>query len=389
MRAATAAALPLLAFATLANGAIPPAPDNLAETCSTVNWECMVECFNVQFECSREFEPNCLGYAPCQVLTTATCDVSEDALAAVPAPRTCVQHDGLERCWFTYDASGGKPAPLVVDLHAFSFCATNMSAYSGWREKAEDEGFIVVWPQGAFDLSGYDDKVSGWNAGGCCGSPMEAGLDDVGFLVKVIEATAQAHTVDESRVYAAGHSVGCMMAQQLALQASDRIAAVACHAGYIATQDIPERRAPTPAMVLYGKEDMVLPYEPMAPLSLQTWAAINGCPGPEMTTASPDGYIEHKYAGCKGDSTVALIEVTNGGHVVYSGAGRRGIGLTVPDDVFMTTVNTTDLAWDFVRQYKLSCPAGCISTYDPATRRGLLFSSAVVDACPKGCMALR
>jgi polyhydroxybutyrate depolymerase len=70
-----------------------------------------------------------------------------------------------------------------------------------------------------------------WNSGDCCGSAQWNGVDDVGFLLAVLDDVSERTTVDATRVYATGLSNGAMMAYRLAAEASDRIAAIAPVAG--------------------------------------------------------------------------------------------------------------------------------------------------------------
>ena len=76
---------------------------------------------------------------------------------------------------------------------------------------AEQNNFILVTPQGV---------EKSWNAGRCCGQARAAKLnvDDVSFLRMVAaDVLAAEPGVDPTRVYFAGHSTGCMMAQRMAL----------------------------------------------------------------------------------------------------------------------------------------------------------------------------
>ena len=71
------------------------------------------------------------------------------------------------------------------------------------------------------------------------------------YLRKVIAQTVAALPVDEARIYLTGWSNGCMMAQRMALQASDIIAAVACTSGYLSFHDA-EGYSPVPVMEIHG-----------------------------------------------------------------------------------------------------------------------------------------
>src|SRR5262245_9915951 len=56
--------------------------------------------------------------------------------------------------------TGRFPVPLVLDLHGLTGTSGQQANLSGFREKSDEVGFIVVWPQGV---------SNSWNAYGCCG----------------------------------------------------------------------------------------------------------------------------------------------------------------------------------------------------------------------------
>jgi poly(3-hydroxybutyrate) depolymerase len=81
-------------------------------------------------------------------------------------------------------------------------------------------------------------KVSGSGEGSATGW---GGVDDVGFVRKVVEGSISAadHTIDTSRIYFSGHSMGCMMTQRMMIEANDLITAAGCMAGYLSVPSQP------------------------------------------------------------------------------------------------------------------------------------------------------
>ena len=182
------------------------------------------------------------------------------------AKLTTITYQGVSRSWYTYVpasvAAAQTVVPLVVELHGLYGCVTGLHVqnYTGWLSKAEEFGFILVWPQAADEPTGENGLTFGarWNAGMCdeclcencvyvsqsatvcCRVDASAAdvpsnnADDVGFLREVVAQVAAAHPVDTTRVYVTGHSSGCMMAQRVLAQASDLVAAVACFSGALA-----------------------------------------------------------------------------------------------------------------------------------------------------------
>jgi len=260
-------------------------------------------------------------------------------------------------------ASATAPPPLVVDMHGLMGCAYHMWRFSGWREAADAHGFVVAWPQSSQALAGHAEQFSSWNAGRCCSSASAARVDDVGFLRKMTLATIAAHNVDPARVYFAGHSNGCMMAQKMALEASDLVAAVCCHAGYLmqapdadAFPARPPGYSPVAVMTIQGAADTVVPWArawsggsvgaddvwwPGAPHNLAMWAKLNGCDGSasaEWHGEGPGRYRLHAHTACANGTQAKLMEVPAVGHMPY----RFETGVEI---------DTTAACWDFVSAF--------------------------------------
>ena len=67
--------------------------------------------------------------------------------------------------------------------------------------------------------------------GWCCGVAHDIGIDDVGFVLQMIEQIS-ARLINDSKIYASGHSNGCAMTQKLANEAS-HVFAGGCMALYL------------------------------------------------------------------------------------------------------------------------------------------------------------
>jgi polyhydroxybutyrate depolymerase len=116
---------------------------------------------------------------------------------------------------------------------------------------ADRHGFVAVHPNGTGGIAG---KLLVWNAGTCCGRAPTQGIDDVGFLVRLLDALEARVPIDRARVYATGLSNGAMMAQRLAAEAAGRIAAVAPVAGSLVLVRMAPARA-MPVMHVHSVDD--------------------------------------------------------------------------------------------------------------------------------------
>jgi len=135
--------------------------------------------------------------------------------------------DGIDRTYLVhlptaYDEAGNFP--LVIAMHGGFGNAHNLQNQSQLSVTADDENFIVVYPEG---VQGGVFDIRTWNAGRCCGFASTSDVDDVGFINALIDTLLANYSIDMNRVYATGMSNGGFMSYRLACEISDRIAAIA------------------------------------------------------------------------------------------------------------------------------------------------------------------
>ncbi len=115
--------------------------------------------------------------------------------------------------------------PLVVVLHDKGGDAASIAHETQMNAKADQEGFIAVYPNGIAPVSSSKKQLT-WN---CCG-PAEkksTGIDDVGFIHILIDHLENIYRIDLSRVYATGMGDGGNMAYRLACELPGTFAAIA------------------------------------------------------------------------------------------------------------------------------------------------------------------
>jgi len=140
--------------------------------------------------------------------------------------------NGVSRCYAIYIPNNIKKTtavPLVFELHGGGVYIEDMTGESGhktpyklWMNLAENEKFIVVYPEG---LNGAYNKPS-WND---CREDciINSSADDVDFIKTLIDEISKNYNIDQNRIYVSGTSNGGFMALRLAVELSDKIAAVA------------------------------------------------------------------------------------------------------------------------------------------------------------------
>jgi polyhydroxybutyrate depolymerase len=244
--------------------------------------------------------------------------------------RKTLTHDGRERRFNVYVPSSitaMSRVPLVLDFHGNGSSGMQEQSGSGWRQKADAEQFIVVYPDGI---------GNGWNVGNCCGEALNSMVDDVGFARAMVQTVSSEACIDAHRVYATGISNGAGLAHRLACEAADVFAAIAAASADLVTDPCKPAR-PISEISVRGLNDTLVAYEggntgstgwfsPGAKGTLDLWKTINGCIGAASTT------LEHceTYTQCNADVEVTLCSLPNTGHILYT----NSLNFSVPDNAW-------------------------------------------------------
>jgi polyhydroxybutyrate depolymerase len=235
--------------------------------------------------------------------------------------------------------AGASLSPLLFLLHGGGSSKEDLTGASGhkapyriWMDIADTEKVIIVYPQGTMNSM----EALGWND---CRSDATTNptRNDVAFIDALIDHFSSSFAIDPNRVYATGTSNGGHLSLRLALELSDRIAAVAPVAAAM-----PERsgcRSPhNPVSVLFmnGTEDPLLPYGggEVAPeiggrgtvlstqASVEFWTDVNRTDATAAVVDFPDINVldgttvkRITYANGIGGAQVILYEVSGGGHM--------------------------------------------------------------------------
>ncbi len=174
-----------------------------------------------------------------------------------------------------------RPTAVVILLHGYSATGTLQDLYLGVSEAAKTRGIVTIIPEGTQNASG----LQFWNAapGWCCDFEG-SGVDDQGYLMRLLDEAGTRFAVDTQRVYVIGHSNGGFMAHRLACAESPRIAAIVSIAGSLPLD--PGGCAPTaPVSILqvHGTLDATILFGgvpgqyPAAETVMERWAGHNAC----------------------------------------------------------------------------------------------------------------
>jgi polyhydroxybutyrate depolymerase len=230
---------------------------------------------------------------------------------------------GLPRTYQVHVPAGlDHPAGLVINLHGAGATGSGQAALTNYNAVADQYGFVVAYPDG-IDFS--------WADGRGASTPDRQGVDDVGFLVSLVDRLSRDYGIAPGRVYATGISAGAFMATRLACERADIVSAIAPVAGTLGSAFPCTPSRPVSVIEVHGTADPVVPFGGgtmlgrggysdivAAPAMAQRWRELDGCPGP-VEDVLPGDVHRFTAAGCAGGAEVVFVQVDGGGHTWPAG----------------------------------------------------------------------
>ncbi len=242
-------------------------------------------------------------------------------------------HDDILRQYLLHvpeSYNGNSPRPLVINFHSLLGWPEGQAERSGWVEKSDELGFIVVHPAGTpfFPRS--------WNAQNCCANNK---MDDVGFVRALVADVSAVLNINPNRIFATGLSNGASLSHRLACEAADLFKAIApVSFGFNAGPDDCRPVKPIGVIGFHGTNDNVAQYDGSslglsAEESNAVWANINSCTeGPLVTSIGINGSFCETYSGCDDRVKVTMCTIIEGVHDLYDNRAD---------------VNIADMAWNY------------------------------------------
>lgn len=296
--------------------------------------------------------------------SSSTTTIADDNSVLNPVNETCVSigintkrcsfiHDDLERYYLIYTPSSmdNDNAPMLFALHGYGSSAIIHKSYTQYEELAEQNKFIIVYPQGYKLESLLVNSTSHWNVGAWT---APSNINDIDFIETIINLISDKYRINSSRIYSSGMSNGGFMSYHLACNLSSKIAAIASVTGSMSKETLANcsPNHPTAILQIHGLEDLVVPYVGFDELGMEPiddvlsyWADINNC-NPERIEAVIDFINTNNsvdlinYESCTNNVDVKLIRIPSMGH-------------TWPD-LNNFNISATQEIWNFLSQYDLN-----------------------------------
>jgi polyhydroxybutyrate depolymerase len=262
-------------------------------------------------------------------------------------------HDGFERFYLIYkpQSLNEENAPVLFALHGYGSSAAIHKSYTGYEDLADNNKFIVVYPQGYKLESLLVNSSSHWNVGAWT---IASEIDDIGFIDTIIDLVINKEQVDETRIYSSGMSNGGFMSFHLACKLSRKIAAIASVTGSMSKETLADcaPNHPTAILQIHGLQDLVVPYSGFDDLGMESiddalayWANFNDC-NPERLVAVADYFNEKgsidfiHYESCMNGVDVRLIRIPSMDH---TWPALNNFNISASDEI-----------WNFLSQFDLN-----------------------------------
>jgi polyhydroxybutyrate depolymerase len=222
-------------------------------------------------------------------------------------------------------------APLLVLLHGSKQTGEGLRKATGYAfdKLADQHGFVTVYPDG-YRRRWNDCRAAGRYAA------RKLQVDDVGFVLALIEQLRVRADIDPTRVFLAGYSAGGQLAFRIALERPDRVAGIAAFSASLPTSQNWACHVvgkPVPVLLVNGTRDRINPYQGgkvtvfgfasrgmvrSAQASAEYFADLAGVSTLERVRLgeSDDTWIEQLRWYEPGATEVMLLTVHGGGHVV-------------------------------------------------------------------------
>jgi polyhydroxybutyrate depolymerase len=291
-------------------------------------------------------------------------------VATTPLPDGTVElnlhHQGRDRTYLLRvpDEPAEAP-PLVLQLHGRGIDARKLDGWTRYSALADEAGFVLAMPSAIDDI---------WNDGRYRGVEWagHAEVDDVGYLLAVVDDVGRRLPIDPSRIYVLGMSNGATMAGRLAWEHGDRLSAIAQIGGTVAVDVMaqPGPVASLPVLEIHGTRDRGMPYgggqaglwrlidgRPVGSvLGVDDWARVwierNGLAAvPSAEVVAPDVSVR-RWSSTASGPDVVFYRIEGGGHT-WPGAPQA-----MPDFLgrMSPSLNASRTSWEFLAAHRREPP---------------------------------
>ena len=228
-----------------------------------------------------------------------------------------------------------RPLPLVVSLHGHGSSGFWGAWYLDLFDSVLDNEHLLLYPNGTMNPIGNRF----WNATPACCNYWDQDVDDVGWLMGLVDMAIENYGADPEGVVFVGHSNGGFMSHRLVCEQGDSIRGIVSFAGstFDEFDDSCADTGRPNILQVHGTYDWVIYYDggydhdffdgeenyyPGAESTVESWANRSGCDSDYTQTGhldlvTPSGtndtdMLEH--LNCSDGNRVALWRINEGSH---------------------------------------------------------------------------
>jgi len=280
-------------------------------------------------------------------------------------------HDGFERSYYLYTPTSWNkktPLPVVFLFHGGGGGGRGALYYYELEPKAEQEGFLLVAPNG----TGENEHVLlTWNVEFGFGYAQKNKINDTGFVNALLDDLMTRFPIDEKRIFATGLSNGAIFCHFLAAQPGNRFAAIAPVVGTVGGRDPDEKnfhmppkpQTPVSVLILQGLIDKSVPIEgglqkksiadPKVMMSasdtIDFWVQANGCNTSLIPVIDKQKNATlHHFSGGKAGTEVSAWVIHDMGH---AWPGSKRVPRQKWSDKPSPTFPGNDIIWEFFKAH--------------------------------------
>ena len=240
-----------------------------------------------------------------------------------------------------------------------------------WLEIAEGEGVVLLVPNGVNPETGdtYGNDQN-WNDLRPDQAAGQSTVDDVSFILALLEEVETEVPIDKNRIFVTGASNGGFMTYRLLIEAPERFTAGAAFIANLPDLDggLPLPKEPTPLMIANGTDDPLIPWDGgmvgkdrgmviSAEETVDWWVIANRAdPNQQLSRFLPeinpddDCQVRMDYYPAADDGAAVLFyAILGGGHTMPS-IDHAGLDNRIARRLFGPTCREVEgirLAWDF------------------------------------------
>jgi len=301
----------------------------------------------------------------CFVASCGTQVQTADELKTPGVHRIELEVDGQAREYLAYlpeSFDESKEYPILFIFHGGGGQAETTFENSRWSDKANDEEFIAIFPEGTRanpeEPASFGGNSQSWNDGSgreALGA-VKRNVDDVSFVKELIRDLELKLNIDSGNLFATGFSNGASMSFRLGRELSDHFAAIAPVAGIDWLPSVIPDRPPS-LLYITGTEDPLNPFDggeifigqtsygekpPVEPMILE-WSAIHNCSN-EAATQTEDHTRSYFYDCPAEPQPVSMFALIGHGHHWPGSPSLLPVFLVGPNS---TNLDATNTIWDF------------------------------------------